>query len=83
MYKCKEIYPGKMVTIVFLSNALYYFIEWAMIVYEKDGYRLLVYLPPLSISPQIKHINRLKLPGRILKKYINTWNEWIPMTRNG
>jgi hypothetical protein len=43
MYKCKEIYPGKMITIVFLQNALYYFIEWAMIVYEKDGYRLLVY----------------------------------------
>jgi len=43
MYKCKEIYPGKLVTIILLSNACCYFIDWAMIVYEEEGYRLLVY----------------------------------------
>lgn len=42
-YKYKTINPDKKLTIMFLSNALYYFIEWAMIVYEKEEYRLLVY----------------------------------------
>jgi len=55
MYKCKEIYPGKLVTIMLLSNACYYFIDWAMIVYEEEGYRLLVYYnDKLTIYNQYK-----------------------------
>jgi len=42
-YKYKKINPEQKQTIMLLSNAFYYFIEWAMIVYEKDEYRLLVY----------------------------------------
>ncbi len=65
MYQYKKTNPEqRAVTIIFLANAFYYKIDWAMIVFEEEEYRLVVHY-----NDELATDKRYKSPDDALKYF--------------
>jgi hypothetical protein len=70
MYNYKKTNPEQReLTIIFLSNAFYYKIDWAMIIFENDEYRLVVHYKDELFTDK-----RYQSPEEALKDFKEKYN---------
>jgi len=84
----EEVNPGDRVKISFLINALYWFTEYAFIIEEENGYRLIsIHLGRLLVNKTYKQARNAKIAftrffnNKIWKKGIKPiWSPFYPPT---
>jgi len=87
----EEVNPGDRVKISFLINALYWFTEYAFIIEEENGYRLIsIHLGRLLVNKTYKRARNAKIAftrffnNKIWKKGIKPiWSPFIRRRPNG